>query len=165
MVERSLETRFRVLGASFGDAERGQVWRERLGSSFEPALATMVAAFGRDLASTPRELDRERLRELMTTVLPARLGGKEPFAGDLPDLVEDFLIFLAEEEGVASQWEWTSAIQESRAAYDQALANPYRPLYAAKPVEPDRRPAAKIGRNDPCPCGSGRKYKKCCLVL
>lgn len=23
--------------------------------------------------------------------------------------------------------------------------------------------AAKIGRNDPCPCGSGKKYKKCCL--
>jgi len=22
--------------------------------------------------------------------------------------------------------------------------------------------AAKTGRNDPCPCGSGRKYKKCC---
>ncbi|MCE2482866.1 MAG: SEC-C domain-containing protein [Alphaproteobacteria bacterium] len=21
----------------------------------------------------------------------------------------------------------------------------------------------KIGRNDPCPCGSGRKYKHCCL--
>ena len=21
---------------------------------------------------------------------------------------------------------------------------------------------AKIGRNDPCPCGSGKKYKKCC---
>lgn len=23
---------------------------------------------------------------------------------------------------------------------------------------------AKIGRNDPCPCGSGRKYKQCCLA-
>jgi len=22
--------------------------------------------------------------------------------------------------------------------------------------------AVKVGRNDPCPCGSGRKYKKCC---
>src|SRR5258708_16685846 len=22
---------------------------------------------------------------------------------------------------------------------------------------------AKIGRNDPCPCGSGKKYKRCCL--
>lgn len=24
------------------------------------------------------------------------------------------------------------------------------------------REAPKIGRNDPCPCGSGKKYKKCC---
>jgi len=24
---------------------------------------------------------------------------------------------------------------------------------------------AKTGRNDPCPCGSGKKYKKCCLPL
>ena len=24
------------------------------------------------------------------------------------------------------------------------------------------RAAKKIGRNDPCPCGSGKKYKKCC---
>ena len=25
-----------------------------------------------------------------------------------------------------------------------------------------RAPVAKVGRNDPCPCGSGKKYKKCC---
>jgi len=24
------------------------------------------------------------------------------------------------------------------------------------------REEPKIGRNDPCPCGSGKKYKKCC---
>lgn len=28
--------------------------------------------------------------------------------------------------------------------------------------EPVRRKSAKIGRNDPCPCGSGLKYKQCC---
>ena len=28
--------------------------------------------------------------------------------------------------------------------------------------EPKRRDAPKVGRNDPCPCGSGKKYKKCC---
>jgi preprotein translocase subunit SecA len=27
---------------------------------------------------------------------------------------------------------------------------------------PVKRETAKVGRNDPCPCGSGRKYKKCC---
>ncbi|MBY4678203.1 UPF0149 family protein [Marinobacterium sp. CAU 1594] len=29
--------------------------------------------------------------------------------------------------------------------------------------EPLVRDAPKVGRNDPCPCGSGKKYKKCCL--
>jgi uncharacterized protein len=29
--------------------------------------------------------------------------------------------------------------------------------------EPHHNPLKGIGRNDPCPCGSGRKFKKCCL--
>ena len=29
--------------------------------------------------------------------------------------------------------------------------------------KPVRREGKKVGRNDPCPCGSGKKYKKCCL--
>jgi uncharacterized protein len=27
-----------------------------------------------------------------------------------------------------------------------------------------RRETPKVGRNDPCPCGSGKKYKKCCAT-
>ena len=30
-------------------------------------------------------------------------------------------------------------------------------------IEPFVRDAAKTGRNEPCPCGSGKKYKHCCL--
>ncbi|MBO8127080.1 MAG: preprotein translocase subunit SecA [Firmicutes bacterium] len=30
-------------------------------------------------------------------------------------------------------------------------------------TKPTQRRVKKIGRNDPCPCGSGKKYKKCCL--
>jgi hypothetical protein len=30
-------------------------------------------------------------------------------------------------------------------------------------VEPEPPASKKIGRNDPCPCGSGKKFKKCCL--
>jgi SEC-C motif-containing protein len=29
---------------------------------------------------------------------------------------------------------------------------------------PARRPSSKVGRNDPCTCGSGKKYKKCCAL-
>ena len=32
----------------------------------------------------------------------------------------------------------------------------------AKPLTPAQRRAEKVGPNDPCPCGSGKKYKKCC---
>ncbi|NUN92391.1 MAG: preprotein translocase subunit SecA [Verrucomicrobiae bacterium] len=39
------------------------------------------------------------------------------------------------------------------AAVDEAIQR------AAAPV---RREAPKVGRNDPCPCGSGRKFKQCC---
>ncbi len=30
------------------------------------------------------------------------------------------------------------------------------------PLSPIRRSARKVGRNEPCPCGSGKKYKRCC---
>ena len=33
---------------------------------------------------------------------------------------------------------------------------------AAKARNPTKRSTAKVGRNDPCPCGSGRKFKNCC---
>jgi preprotein translocase subunit SecA len=31
-----------------------------------------------------------------------------------------------------------------------------------KPAQPVKRDSSKVGRNDPCPCGSGKKYKDCC---
>ena len=31
------------------------------------------------------------------------------------------------------------------------------------PVEPIHKDKAEPGRNDPCPCGSGKKYKQCCI--
>jgi uncharacterized protein len=35
------------------------------------------------------------------------------------------------------------------------------PFTAGPPPEPQRA-SPKVGRNDPCPCGSGKKFKKCC---
>ena len=36
--------------------------------------------------------------------------------------------------------------------------------HSHEPIEPVVREGPKVGRNDPCPCGSGKKYKKCCAV-
>ena len=45
------------------------------------------------------------------------------------------------------------------------LASASSVAYKDAPLE-RRRPTkmAQLGRNDPCPCGSGKKYKKCCLT-
>jgi preprotein translocase subunit SecA len=38
---------------------------------------------------------------------------------------------------------------------------PMPPPFAAEPVETYVRDQPKVGRNDPCPCGSGKKFKQC----
>jgi len=54
-----------------------------------------------------------------------------------------------------------------RAAAPAPLGLPTRPATPARvggddaPVQTVRRDEPKVGRNDPCPCGSGKKYKKC----
>ena len=46
---------------------------------------------------------------------------------------------------------WIDAAWDGDAWYEEDM-----------PQTPYRRTEKKIGRNDPCPCGSGKKYKKCC---
>jgi hypothetical protein len=61
---------------------------------------------------------------------------------------------------------YRSEFGEPRGGYDfDAL--PGEPLAEAGPLgqfRPHVNPFRDIGRNDPCPCGSGKKYKKCCLA-
>ncbi len=85
-------------------------------------------------------------------------------------IMEDFLIFCREkgidlDEGSMNnsqiqrlQKEWQSTPRE---AFDGKM--PAEMLARAQgKVETFRRDEPRIGRNDPCPCGSGKKYKKCC---
>jgi hypothetical protein len=45
---------------------------------------------------------------------------------------------------------------------DSLVADPAVRRDLALPAEPIRRTTPHVGRNDPCPCGSRRKFKKCC---
>jgi peptide deformylase len=53
----------------------------------------------------------------------------------------------------------------SAIAIQHELAHFEGKLITDDPVEaaPIKNETKKVGRNDPCPCGSGKKYKKCCL--
>ena len=82
-----------------------------------------------------------------------------------------------EEEGGIAQQILALAIDDSnllpdgtRAAIVEELPDIVRKIasyWRNPPVTPSHRSpsrSVKIGRNEPCPCGSGKKYKKCCGV-
>ena len=87
---------------------------------------------------------------------------KEPEAiNEQPALDEGKVVYSAPEEALSS-----SALKAAPAVAAQAAGQagampkpaPSRPQTYEKDHDD---PYADVGRNDPCPCGSGLKYKKC----
>lgn len=79
---------------------------------------------------------------------------KEAFA-----LFEDLLERI--KENVIQRIFWARIAKERR----ESISMPRRAFQFNRPSAPTAtitRDKKKVGRNDPCPCGSGKKYKKCC---
>ena len=70
---------------------------------------------------------------------------------------------VASEEMTPDQESAIQTLAEAKAASIENIVGaeqmPTFRFTKTRPVVKDH----KIGRNDPCPCGSGLKYKKCCL--
>lgn len=61
---------------------------------------------------------------------------------------------------VAAGADWLYGLTEWNDIFDEEKQKElYKEQKASQTV---RNEGPKIGRNDPCPCGSGKKYKKCC---
>jgi hypothetical protein len=134
--------------------------------AFFQAVAPVLSAFftflaekgllsnARALARTVAELDEE----IVAASRDDRQWG----------LAKSFAM-AAEKAGVDLRDE--KAMQQFMALYNLQFMASQRPLpqesFAPMPVLPStpmpvRRSEPKIGRNDPCPCGRGKKFKKCC---
>jgi len=81
-----------------------------------------------------------------------RLEGADMFDQMVDDIKEDTVRQIL---SVAPRIESTARVQ---------VANPTSEGFADGRARVSNKPATskKVGRNDPCPCGSGKKYKKCC---
>jgi preprotein translocase subunit SecA len=79
------------------------------------------------------------------------------------------LIFKMEQldEGfVGSTWVESAAIKEDAPAASDIERQQQAAIAgteASQKLEPIRNREPRVGRNDPCPCGSGKKYKQCCM--
>ena len=92
----------------------------------------------------------------------------ETMWANIGDRVTD-LIFRMEQldEGfVGSTWKETAAVHEEAlppTAIGQQQQSAIDNTQGDKKIEPIRNKQERVGRNDPCPCGSGKKYKNCCM--
>jgi preprotein translocase subunit SecA len=80
-----------------------------------------------------------------------------------------YRIEQVEEDALRSTWHETAAIHADASTATLPAQGesgdagpPADPRGDAGPVEPIRNVGHKVGRNDPCPCGSGKKFKNCC---
>ena len=60
---------------------------------------------------------------------------------------------------VAAKADWLYGLPQWKEIYSE---EELKKLYKEQKESTTIRKEKKIGRNDPCPCGSGKKYKKCC---
>lgn len=60
---------------------------------------------------------------------------------------------------VAAKADWLYELPQWKEIFSEAEL---KALYKEQKESGTIRKEKKIGRNDPCPCGSGKKYKKCC---
>jgi preprotein translocase subunit SecA len=77
-----------------------------------------------------------------------KFEGYEMFQNMIDSIQDDVVRYIFRVNVVQPQQEQKRQVTENRYAEEG-------------PKKPVRR-ENKVGRNDPCPCGSGKKYKKCC---
>jgi hypothetical protein len=116
------------------------------------------------------DMTQQVARAFRLGLIERSLMGMEHFKADLRRAAEDPAAGFRDAKvapftdaiGVLSSWYWFSEKRredERRNAERALFADPARP----QPLVPN--PHHNIGRNDPCPCGSGKKFKKCCLTV
>jgi hypothetical protein len=101
----------------------------------------------------PADIEQPDIREALLGPV-ARLALPEKLRPEVPELCGALLTTLETQGRLSGGC--------GLGAYAGALRDAYLQAASGKP-KPITRPGSKIGRNDPCPCGSGKKYKKCCM--
>lgn len=155
------ETRIATQLAEFLDSGRWKsagIRKEAAGG----VLRTFLEICYRELGIPPEKLDEPELHEALLERLPAKLGSKEEGAAQAPALVGDYLAWLGEQHLNPNAWKFGAIVEQATREFPSLLKKLGGTAVKSGPSEPFVRPGSKVGRNDPCPCGSGKKYKKCC---
>ena len=98
-------------------------------------------------------------------VVQYRIEGFDMFDQMIADIklnVVKILMNARKREGAPARKESVKITSEGREEATLNLSENTAPNTSSGPKTPYVKKDAEVGRNDPCPCGSGKKYKNCC---
>lgn len=126
-----------------------------------------LAACFEDLGQGPEHLDGEHMGAVLRELLPKRFAARDPLADATLEVLEAYLRFLHEDKVVTHSFEQKLALSNHGDAFVAAVQRGDQ--HADGTLRGKGKTIVnrgdKVGRNDPCPCGSGKKFKKCCASL
>jgi hypothetical protein len=83
-----------------------------------------------------------------------------PIRKAFPGLLTAFFDYLASSGRFPQAEQWGAVVHQREKAYRESFRED-----GTVRGETFRKGYPAVGRNDPCPCGSGKKYKKCCYGI
>ena len=114
-----------------------------------------------ELGKAPRQLDGQELEQALLELLPGHFDARDALAERVPLVLDAYLAHLAESAVVEHTFELRHALDQSADAFVARVRSGAVARRATPKSDPFVHGASKLGRNDPCSCGSGKKYKKC----
>jgi len=114
-----------------------------------------------ELGKKPRLLDGHDAHQALGHLLPAHFRRGDPLAEHVPAVLGAWLDHLELSETVPEAFELRRGVDATMDEFLEAVRTGRNAHHAPKPDDPFVHGAPKLGRNDPCSCGSGKKYKKC----
>jgi hypothetical protein len=115
--------------------------------------------------TAPVEVDTAELRSIVMDTLPRCFTGEEDHLSAVPEVVAGYLDYLDDAEFANDPKGLDKVMNEMRKKFAKAVkkVKPDDRIQSGTAGRQIKRDDGRVGRNDPCPCGSGKKYKKCCL--
>ena len=113
------------------------------------------------VGKAPRLLDGDDLHTVVGHLMPARFARGEAVAERVPAVLEALVEHLDATQVVPHAFELRRALEGSCEELLEAVRSGKGHVHLPPRSDPFVHGAPKLGRNDPCSCGSGKKYKKC----
>lgn len=114
------------------------------------------------LGKAPKFLDGHDMHGALGHLLPDRFKRKDPLAAHVPAVLRAYIEHLSETEVMTNKFEAQNGLENTLDEFLETVRTGKNAHHHGPKQETIVHNAPKLGRNDPCFCGSGKKFKKCC---